>query len=542
MTQQVCPFLGTLDTNNRRGPHVEFPSFENHCLAGGTPELILLGDQATYCLGTACVSCPRYRTGSAHIQDQALGAAFVPFVNTAEDTWTANAAGSGPELAMLGTAALDEEDSGSRARWGKLGAALIFATVLLCGSLTAAYSGWQWVTRDLRPQTAAGRVDLAANAGLDTGDPDVPTPAVYVVMTATPQQVVIAAPQQTPAGGNAGDTGIIPVLPQAVTPTPIRIDPGTLDTGTGDPNTGANTGSSDATIGDPAEGTPLVDVELLVPTRRPTPVFDVPTSTPLAGDVGAGTGADSGTPAPTNTPVPTPAPLGTPIVMFAPKDKELMKGDCTMVQWNVKNVREVYYENLPENGQGEREECMRKAEDQVYTLLVVLGDGSPQTYTTTVAYLPPTPTVTVTPSFTPEPVFTPTWTPEPPTPTPPPNMYYATNLTVNGSSDIQCAAGQTCEVGLLVTNGGSGTDNVTVMLLSSDGFPAQLCRPDGVCGSGGIPINNIGASNTAYVTAQFSVPADAPSQARGTASFQARSDGSGGGITSGVVTVSVTVP
>ena len=535
MTQQVCPFLGTLDANNRRGPHVEFPSFENHCLAGATPELILLGDQAMYCLGAACVSCPRYRTGAAYAQDQALGTAFVPFVNTAEDTWTANAAPSGPELAMLGAASLDEDDAGSRARWGKLGAALIFATVLLCGSLTAAYSGWQWVTRDLRPQTA-GRVDVAGNTGIETSTAGVPTPAVYVVMTATPQPVVVAPPQQ-PGAGNAGDTGIIPVLPQAVTPTPIRIDPGAIGTAPG-----SETGSNGATIGEPAEGTPLVDVELLVPTRRPTPVFDVPTSTPLAGDIAANTAAGTEALAPTNTPAPTPAPLGTPIIMFAPKDKELMKGDCTMVQWNVKNVREVYYENLPENGQGEREECMRKAEDQVFTLLVVLADGSPQTYTTTVAYLPPTPTVTVTPSFTPEPVFTPTWTPEPPTPTPPPNMVYATGLTVNGSSDIQCAAGQTCEVGLLVTNGGSGTDNVTVMVLASEGFPVQLCRPDGVCGSGGLPINNIGASNTAYVTAQFSVPADAPSQARGTASFQARSDGSGGGITSGVVNISVTVP
>ncbi len=538
MTQQVCPFLGTLDSNNRRGPHVEFPSFENQCLAGGMPELILLGDQATYCLGAACVSCPRYRTGSAHAQDQALGTAFVPFVNMAEDTWTANAAASGPELTMLGAAALDEDDGSSRARWGKLGAALIFATVLLCGSLTAAYSGWQSVTRDLRPQTA-GRVDVAANTDLGTPASGVPTPAVYVVMTATLQPVVIAAPQQPPAAGvgNGGDSGIIPVLPQAVTPTPIRIDPGALGSGAG-----TNTGSSGTVIGDPAVVTPVVDVELLVPTRRPTPEFDVPTSTPLAGDAAADTGANAVASVPTNTPVPTPAPLGTPIVMFSPKDKELMKGDCTLLQWNVKNVREVYYENLPENGQGEREECMRKAEDQVYTLLVVLSDGSPQTYTTTVAYLPPTPTVTVTPSFTPEPVFTPTWTPEPATPTPPPNMYYATNLSVNGSSDIQCAAGQTCEVGLLVTNGGSGTDNVTVMLLASEGFPVQLCRPDGVCGSGGLPINNIGASNTAYVTARISVPADAPSQARGTASFQARSDGSGGGITSGVVNVSATVP
>ncbi|MFN8465792.1 MAG: hypothetical protein U0X20_09590 [Caldilineaceae bacterium] len=225
MTQQVCPFLGTLDSQNRRGPHVEFPSFENQCLAGATPELILLGDQAMYCLGAACVSCPRYRTGSAYAQDQALGTAFVPFVNTAEDTWTANSAVSGPELAMLGTASLDEDDAGSRARWGKLGAALIFATVLLCGSLTAAYSGWQWVTRDLRPQTA-GRVDVAGNTGIETSTAGVPTPAVYVVMTATPQPVVVAPPQQ-PGAGNAGDTGIIPVLPQAVTPTPIRIDPGT---------------------------------------------------------------------------------------------------------------------------------------------------------------------------------------------------------------------------------------------------------------------------------------------------------------------------
>jgi hypothetical protein len=527
MTQQVCPFLGTLDNNNRRGPHVEFPSFENHCLAGGTPELIVLGDQATYCLNTACTSCPRYRTSR---QEQAFGAGFVPFVNSAEDTWSASAA-PGPNLALPGSA-LDEDDGdGGRARWGKLGAALIFLTVLVCGSLTAAYSGWQWVTRDLRPQTAAGRVDVAGNTAFATE----PTPAVYVVMTATPQQVVIAAPQPLAVISGTGESGIIPVLPQAVTPTPIRIDPGASGTGSSAGSDAAGTG----TIGNPAEGTPLVDVELLVPTRRPTPVFDVPTSTPLPDGSTAG---DTPMPAATNTPVPTPAPLGTPIVLFAPKDKELMKGDCTKVQWNVQNVREVYYENLPENGQGEREECMRKAEDQVYSLLVVWGDGSPHTYTTTVAYLPPTPTVTVTPSFTPEPVYTPTWTPEPPTPTPPPNMFYATNLAVNGSADIQCAAGQTCDVGLLITNGGSGTDNVTVMVLSSDGFPVQLCRPDGVCGSGGIPINSIGAGNTAYVNARFSIPADAASQARGTASFQARSDGSGGGITSGVVNVSVTVP
>ena len=91
-------------------------------------------------------------------------------------------------------------------------------------------------------------------------------------------------------------------------------------------------------------------------------------------------------------------------------------------------------------------------------------------------------------------------------------MFYATNLALNGSADMQCVAGQICEIGLLITNGGSGTDNVSVQVLANDGFPVQLCRPDGVCGTGSLPILNIGASNTAFVTVRFTVPADAASQ------------------------------
>jgi hypothetical protein len=361
---------------------------------------------------------------------------------------------------------------------------------------------------------------------------------VYVVMTATPVQVAVGAPVagqapgvavvQAPGQGTGQGTGqgIIPVLPQAVTPTPIRIDPNAL---AAPPNPG---GSQAADPANNPVGTPLVDVELLVPTRRPTPIFDVPTSTPGAVE----------TPAPlaTDTPAVTPTPLGTPIVIFAPVKSQLMRDECTMVRWNVQNVREVYYENLPMNGQGEREECI-KDENEVYTLLVVLGNGQPQIYTTTVEYLPPTPTVTVTPSFTPEPVFTPTWTPEPPTPTAPPNSFYAVSVSANGSTDITCTAGQTCEVGLLVTNGGSGIDTVSVVLQSADGLPVQLCRPDGVCSGASLPINNMGAGNTAYVMARFTVAADTAPQTRGAATVVARSDGSGGGVTSGPITLSVTV-
>ena len=516
MAQQVCPLLCTLDASNRRGPHVEFPSFENQCLASGIPELILLGDQATSCLSAAHTLCPRFRA-SRHTQED--GAAFVPFFATAEDAWqqSAPAVAGIAGLGSLNDSAADA--SHSRARWGRLGAALIFLSVLLCGSFTAAYTGWDWITRDLRTPATAGRVDLAAASAAQAA----PTPAVDVVMTATPVQVVIAAPY-TDAGAAAGlagstNTGIIPVLPAAVTPTPIRLEVAAPAVITPEPAA-------------PSTGDPAINVDLLVPTRRPTPEFDVPTSTPLV--------EDTPTAAPTDTPSITPTPLGTPIIIFAPAEKELEKGECTMVRWNVQNVREVYYENLPMNGQGEREECI-KDENETYTLLVVLPDGSPQIYTTTVSYLPPTPTPTMTPVFTEEPVHTPTWTPQPPPPTAPPNLFYAVNLSVNGPSEITCAAGQTCDIGLLVTNVGSGTDNVSVLLLASEAFAVQVCRPDGVCGNS-VPINNMGASNTAYVTARVSVPADAASQSRGTATFQARSDGSGGGVTSEQIGVTIVVP
>jgi hypothetical protein len=481
------------------------------------PELILLGDQATNCLSAAHSSCPRFRA-SRH-RGEADGA-FVPFFATAEEAWQQDgplAGGIAGLGALDGLGGAGSAQAPGRARWGRLGAALIFLSVLLCGSFTAVYTGWDWITRDLRVQTAAGRVDMAGveNASSAAAQ-SAQTPAIYVVMTATPVQVAAAAPF-TSSGVSAG---IIPVLPAAVTPTPIRVElaaPGVIT----------------AEAGAASPGEPPIDVDLLVPTRRPTPVFDVPTSTPLA--------EETPTPGATDTPTIAPTPLGTPIVLFAPVEKELERGECTMVRWNVQNVREVYYENLPMNGQGEREECI-KDEDETYTLLVVLGDGSPQIYTTTVSYLPPTPTPTNTPVFTPEPVHTPTWTPEPPTPTAPPNLFYAVNMAVNGSSEISCGAGQTCEVGLLVTNGGSGVDNVSVVLLASDGFTPVLCRPDGVCGAGSVPINNMGPGNTAYVVARFSVPGDAPSQTRVTATFQARSDGSGGGVTSAQVGVTVVVP
>ncbi len=147
-----------------------------------------------------------------------------------------------------------------------------------------------------------------------------------------------------------------------------------------------------------------------------------------------------------------------------------MENECTLVRWDVVNVREVYYENLPVNGQGEREECIDD-HNEVYTLKVLLPTGVTEVYTTAVTYMAPTPTPTITPSFTPEPVFTPTWTPLPPTPTPTPDVTYATNLRINGSADLTCNAGATCEVGLLVSNGGSDIDNLAISVSCRGNIP-----------------------------------------------------------------------
>ena len=64
MTTQICTHLGTLDNRNRRAGCVEYPSFENQCFVGETPGLVMLGDQATFCLSGECKRCPRFRTAA----------------------------------------------------------------------------------------------------------------------------------------------------------------------------------------------------------------------------------------------------------------------------------------------------------------------------------------------------------------------------------------------------------------------------------------------------------------------------------------------
>ena len=494
---------------------MEFPSLENQCLASGAGEIVLLGDQATYCLTREHRSCPRFRRASKGTFPPTADSAFVPFYNSAEEAWVGGAA-AGNEMTfapLLDTA--DGADAGSRRRWAWLGAGLVFASALLCGSMVASYIGWEWIARNAPARTAAGNVETVAA--------DAPTLPPYIVVTATPPNATNpggdAPPPTAPlvvlAPRNEGDAA--PGFPVAVTPTPIVLDPLALAPAT-----------TDAVHSTSALGpTPVLDINLAVPTRRPTPVFDLPTSTPLPE-------------LPTSLPSATPVPLGTPIIIFAPDDAALKEGRCTFVRWNVKNVREVYYENMPMSGQGQREECITD-EPKIFRLLIVLGDGSTQTLTTTVGYLPPTPTPTVTPSFTPEPELTPTWTPVPLTPTPIPSIRYAVVLAASDSTDATCARGQTCDVGLLVTNSGDAADTLALLLIQGDALPVQLCRPDGVCAPNDLQVAGVGPGNTAYTMLRVNVPADATAQS-GSYVLQAMSVGSAGSQTSQTITIRVTVP
>ena len=513
-----CPHLG--QSSHHLQPPIAYPSFENECLAFHNPNLVTLGDQATYCLTAQHPLCPRFQQAAAH---PFAGTPFVPHLATAEQSWQPD---NGLPVDLLSDASMSPNSRRSGA-W--LGAVLVFASVFLCAGLVASYTGWQWISRNLivRPPSS-GSVDTVnpstvnpSTVNPSTVNPSAVNPALFIVQTATPAPTLdplanapTAALLASPAAGGLPPTtpplGSTQQFPAAVTPTPLVVVP---------PLPSAPT---------PQPAAPLIDVAAPIPTRRPTPVFDLPTSTPLA-DL----------PPP---PTPTIPPLGTPVVIFAPDSPALQKGQCTFVRWNVLNVREVYYENLPMNGRGEREECIDDV-DQLFTLLVIHANGSAQVYTTTVAYLAPTPTITPTPSFTPEPVYTPTWTPVPPTlpPTlPPPSVRYAVLLTPSTGTEMTCIPGQRCELGLSMTNSGDAPDTLVATLVQPGALPAQLCRPDGVCADRELFLADVGPGNTASVLLRVNLPADSPPQSVLYTLFAA-SSGSGGTVASPPLSLTIHV-
>lgn len=521
-TVHCCPFLGTLDARQKTAPYVDYPSFENRCFAAERPAALMLTDQATFCLSSGHRHCPRFvaacaARGDIETRHSPRGPKVAPHSPLDSEQINQNIEALTAELSTARSARLS-----TRKVWGWIGAGIIFMSSLVCGGLFAAWAGWQMVNSNLLAPPP-GRIDTLATSV--TALP----PQIYLIMTATTVPSSVQVMPALPAVDTSQQAFDFPV---AVTPTPVVVDP----------SLALGAAQSQPQLTDQAANTanaagPAANIDLAVPTRRPTPILDLEQVVPVAA-----TAAPTETPLPLPTPTltPTPVPLGEPLVMFSAADAALKTGDCTLVTWDVENVRAVYYENLGVDGHGQKEECMKDRPGE-YTLAILTGAGATQLYTVTVDLLRPTETPTVTPTFTPEPILTPTWTPTPVTPTPTPDYQYGVLLALEGDSHSTCTPETPCEIGLLVTNTSVTIDNLAVTLVAKDDWPAHLCRMDGVCADDSLILMNVGPSNTAFILLRVEPPVEAVASAK-SYSIQAVSQGSQGSATSQVVEVKVEVP
>lgn len=91
-------------------------------------------------------------------------------------------------------------------------------------------------------------------------------------------------------------------------------------------------------------------------------------------------------PRPTNTPTPLPTRTPTPAGIIGPNlradQNPIGYKDCTWICWDVDNISQVYFEGQGVTGHDNREVCPGRT--TTYTLLVVLLDGSRQTFPITI--------------------------------------------------------------------------------------------------------------------------------------------------------------
>lgn len=513
MTHSICPHLGAVDAEKKRCDAVTYPSFENRCFVAHlidptTDELdsrdqLLFREQATYCLGAGHQICPRFRTIPAGGGDFVLAdGSSIPL---------------SPLLSGDGSV-FDEPAEPSRLpMWTGLVSMLL--VLFLCGGSVAAYAGWQLVGRGI--VTLAQRVDNQP-AQSESG-----------------QLIVLVT--MTPAPTSSGAVGGVAVLVEQPTPTPTFVFPPAV---TATPSTDGLIGPVVITTPTPqnqAANDPLlpelataVAGALIItqpgdtpptPTRRPTPEFVVPTSTPGLPLVGEQF----------STPTPTPVVLEAKI-SFRSAHQTLLPGTCTILFWDVENVRAVFLDGMGVAGKGEREVCLRTT-SQSYTLTVLKMDGIQETSTLTVQIVPHTPTPTITPTNTPVLTPTPTWTPEgTPSATPVPPSF-GVNVVVDGGNQKECTPGQSCEVMLLVENTGSLADEMFVNLGKSGPWTASICRDDGACADTALSVG-VGPGTWRAVVLRAQVPGDATGQ-NYTFQVEAVSGNSGRTVSSGQVPVTL---
>ncbi len=516
MDKRICPYLGIRRPDGSQGEAQDYPSFENSCFAipPGSPEgqePLLLPDQATFCLGSSHRICPRYQR--LHGPPPAYPSAPLP----QEEPVPGQEPATFPEGVQLDPALqemLAQEPGPARLVGPWAWVAAFIAVFLFCSGSFALYAGWQLVSR--------GAIDISSRfqgAAGEAGAP--PQEPIFILVTATPPPGAVDSPVATPPPTWTPTPTF--AFPPAVTPTPPPIvvtpndQPVVITTPTSGPGEPEPAPSLATAVSRP--------VIVATPTRRPTPSF------PLAGTPEAPVVI-------VVTATPT-EPLPTPVVSFRAAHQELPPGGCTILSWDVQNVRAVFFENQGVNGQGEARKCI---EDKpvVFTLSVLLLDGSQQTYTARVDVVLPTATPTFTPTFTPVFTPTPTWTPAAPSTATPVAHRYGVTLAVDGGNQKSCGPGQRCEYVLQVTNTGDLPDEMFINMAHSNPTPAQLCRPDGICGETVVSIG-IGPGDSLPIRLQVTIPEGASGQAF-QYQLQAASGNSGQSVKSEISVVTVQVP
>ena len=526
MTQPICPHVGAVDADDNRCDPATYPSFENHCFVAHlidpsddgleSRDQLLLRDQATYCLGQSHRLCPRFRLlqarAGAPTLDDAPTEMGLPLV-------AGFGTGPGDEFAF------DGPESGPSRLGMWAGVATLLLVFLLCGGSLAAYAGWRLVGQGIATLAQRAEIPPAANA----------PGTVLVLVTATAQP----GAQQPVAEQATSQPGTAPLLlvtelptptatfafPPAVTATPAnpgQVGPVVITTPTPDDQIDdplapelATAVAGSLVITQPGNNPPT-------PTRRPTPEFVIPTSTPgiplVAGVAATGT------------------PGVLPTVSFRAANQSVLPAACTILSWDVENARAVFLDNEGVTGHGERQVCLRWT-SQSYTLDVLRHDGSKESHKVTVELVPHTVTPTITPTNTPVLTPTPTWTPEgTPSATPIPPSY-GVQVAVDGGNQKQCSLGQRCEVNLLVENTGSLADEMFVDLGKSGPWSAVICRDDGNCADTSLSVG-VGAGERRFILLAVTVPGDAAGQSY-TFQVQATSGNSGRTVSSGQVSVTL---
>lgn len=512
MTQPICPHVGAVDGDGNRCDPTEYPSFENRCFVAHlidsgldgleSGDQLLQRDQATYCLGESHRLCPRFRVVEPVQSGTALFDPLLPgvFLGDTAGEYTNPDEMTPPRVGL----------------W--VGVASLLLMIFLCGGSVAAYAGWQ----------LAGRGIVALSQRMENQPQPSEQGQVILLVTPTPEAalppgplvIVTAAPTATPSATFA--------FPQAVTATPTSSGasgPVVITT-----PTPPNQEKSDPLA--PELATAVAGALIIsqpgdtaaTPTRRPTPNFVVPTSTPGAPVVG---GIQA-----TGTVI-----LPEARISFRSAHERVLPGACTILYWDVENVRAVFLNGKGVGGRGEEEFCILWT-SQTFTLTVLKLDGSQETRTLTVILVPHTLTPTITPTHTPVLTPTPTWTPQgTPSVTPIPPSF-GVQVTAEGGNQKPCSVGQSCEVPLLVENTGSLADEMFINLGKDGPWSSVICRDDGSCADTALSVG-IGPGERRYVTLRVDVPGDAAGQSY-IFQVEAVSGNSGRTVSSGPMAVTLT--